>query len=362
MLQPTRPGRLLDSHPASKSRGALSSPSLSVVIVNYNSWDDVTRLVLSLENDFEIRSGRCEILVVDNGSSEPAPEFLLSIGSGFRLIERGHNGGFAVGVNAGWKASRAPWLLLLNPDVIVASGFLEQVVARVEGYQRVPDGAPGIVGFGLRNPEGTTQPSVGRFPSLGRTMCEQLIPRSRRNYQAAWRTRAGPVDWVTGACLLVNARMLMATGGLDEEFFLYYEEVALCRTARNLGWRVEYDPTIEVVHLRPLQNRPVTPRMRVITRHSKLLYFRKHLPRWQFHGLGMVIAVEAFVRGCWSRIKKRPEEQRSWQTVARMGRALRHGASLGGQDVLALADRVIEQEESTGSPTDRVAKLPVDPP
>ena len=72
--------------------------------------------------------------------------------------------------------------------------------------------------------------------------------------------------------------MLDELGGMDEDFFLYYEEVALCRSARRRGWRVEYDPTVEVVHLRPLQNRPVSPKMRVITRHSKLLYFRKHLP------------------------------------------------------------------------------------
>ena len=117
--------------------------------------------------------------------------------------------------------------------------------------------------------------------------------------------------------------MLDALGGMDEDFFLYYEEVALCRSARRQGWRVEYDPSVEVVHLRPLQNRAISPKMRVITRHSKLLYFRKHLPRWQFLGLCAVVAAEARVLGGVGDGPGRAEEARSWRTIARVARALR---------------------------------------
>ena len=97
---------------------------------------------------------------------------------------------------------------------------------------------------------------------------------------------------------------------MDEDFFLYYEEVALCRAAPRAGWRVEYDPSVAVTHLRPLQNRALSPKMRVITRHSKLLYFRKHLPRWQFLGLSWIITLEARVLGDWSRWTGRTEEAR----------------------------------------------------
>jgi hypothetical protein len=131
--------------------------------------------------------------------------------------------------------------------------------------------------------------------------------------------------------------MLEAVGGLDEEFFLYYEEVALCRSAQRKGWRVEYDPTIEVTHLRPLQNRPVSPAMRVVTRHSKLLYFRKHLPRWQFLGLCAVVAAEARVLGTLARLLRRGEEARAWGTIAGIERLLRTGQTLGGREVLELA-------------------------
>lgn len=326
------------SRPDSPPAGPDPTPLVTAVVVNYQSWPDVEALAGALAASAEVASGLCEVVVVDNASDGPVPALFHSPPAGVRLIARGNNGGFAVGVNAGWRASRSPWVLLVNPDVAPPDGLLTRVVERVRRVE--PNGPPGVVGFALRNPDGTPQPSVGVFPTLARTVREQFIPRSRRKYQATWRTGAGPVDWVTGACMLTSTSMLDELGGMDEDFFLYYEEVALCREARRRGWRVEYDPTVEVVHLRPLQNRPVTPKMRVITRHSKLLYFRKHLSRWQFWGLCGIVAAEAKVFGAWARLRGRGEEARSWETVARVERALRGGARLGGRDVLVLADTV----------------------
>ncbi len=315
-------------------------PLVTAVIVNYNSWGDVGRLVASLAASAEVVSGRCEVVVVDNASEGPLPDALRPTPKGVRLISRNENGGFAVGVNDGWRASRSPWLLLLNPDVLAGENLLASVVDRVLQYEPRGRKPPGIVGFGLRNPDGTRQPSVGTFPNLARAVWEQLIPRSRRKYQAVWRTKAGPVAWVTGACVLVNTALLNELGGLDEDFFLYYEEVALCRSAQRHGWDVEFDPTVEVVHLSPLQNRAVTPRMRVITRHSKLLYFRKHAARWEFLALCAVVATEARFFGALARARGQGEEVRAWRTIARVEAALRGGARLGGRDVLGLADGV----------------------
>src|SRR5262249_40567260 len=156
---------------------------------------------------------------VDNASREPIPAELSGTRPGLRLEARADNGGFAVGVNTGCSAARSPWLLILNPDVEIASGFLGQVFARLARYEADPGGPPGIVGFGLRNPDGSPQGSVGIFPSLARSIWEQFLPRSRRKYQPGWRIRPGAVDWVTGACMLVDARMMAALGGMDEEFF-----------------------------------------------------------------------------------------------------------------------------------------------
>lgn len=317
------------------------APPLTIVIVNYNGWDDVRRLIGELHASAEIAQGRCEVVVVDNASDAPPPDELREH-PGVRLILRADNGGFAAGVNAGWKAARSPWLLLLNFDLVAGPGMVGQVLGLLDRFDSRPEGPPGIVGLGLRNPDGTPQPSVGIFPSLARSVWEPLIPRSRRKYQPTWRAKAGPVPWVTGAALLVRAELLGALGGMDEDFFLYYEEVALCRAAWDRGWSVEFDPSVEVVHLHPLQTRRLTPRMRVITRHSKLLYFHKHLPRWQFRGLAGIVAAEAAVRGLWSRIRRDREARRSWKAIGRMILAWSRSGRppLRGPSVRILADTV----------------------
>jgi GT2 family glycosyltransferase len=323
-------------------------PRLTVIIVNHESWSDVLQLTTALTAQREFRSGHCGIVVVDNASRQPAPVELAAAPAGLQLIARPDNEGFAAGVNSGWRQARSPWLLILNPDVDVARGFLSQVFERLDHYQADPNGLPGIVGFGLRNPDGSPQGSVGIFPNLFRTMREQFIPRRQRKYQAAWRIHSGPVDWVTGACMLVNSAMISALGGMDEDFFLYYEEVAFSRAAQRLGWRVEYDASVSVVHRHPLQNRRISPKMRVITRHSKLLYFLKHLPRWQFDFLAAIVRLEAVVRGLSGRFLGNREDARAWAVIRQLAGQMRAGFGPRGREVLILAESV-QKGETTGS-------------
>jgi len=315
-------------------------PRLSVIIVNYQTWPDVARLVAALTVEPEFLAGWCQVVVVDNASHGPIPAELQVPRAGLRLEARTDNGGFAAGVNTGWRAAGSPWLLILNPDVEIASGFLGRVLARLARYETDQEGPPGIVGFGLRNPDGSAQGSVGAFPSLARSLWEQFLPRSRRKYQPGWRIRPGPVDWVTGACMLVNATMIAQLGGMDEDFFLYHEEVAFSLAARRAGWRVEYDPSVSAVHRHPLQNRAISPKMRVITRHSKLLYFLKHLPRWQFLVLSAIVTAEAAIRGRFTQVLGRSEEARAWWTIGQIARRLGRGVPVRGRDVAILAESV----------------------
>ena len=317
-------------------------PELSVVIVNYQSWGDVARLVGRLLRSPLVADGTCEILVVDNDSRQEIPSELGAGRPGVRLLLEPVNRGFSAGVNAGWRASAGPWLLVLNPDVVPDADFLARVVGRIRDFDPRAGSPPGVIGFGLRNEDGTRQPSVGAFPTLLRTVWEQVLPRSRRKYQPDWRLRAGPVAWVTGACFLVRAELLADLGGMDEDFFLYYEEVALCRAATRRGWVVAFDPAVTIVHLHPLQNRAISPKMRVITRHSKLLYFRKHLPAWQFFALAGAIRAEAKVRELWSRRQGKPRDVRAWRIVGAMARRPRAVADLRGRAVLELAEATEE--------------------
>jgi GT2 family glycosyltransferase len=318
----------------------LTEPKLAIVIVNFNAWDDVARLVTGLAIAPEVTEGACEIIVVDNASDQPKPSHFPNCGGRVSLVERPDNGGFAAGVNAGWRASRSRWILLLNPDVVAGDALPGQVLTRIQAYEASQRNRPAVVGFRLRNADGSIQPSVGPFPSLPRCLREVFLPRSRRKYQAGSAAETGPVPWVTGACALIDAGLLQALGGLDEDFFLYYEEVALCHSAHRLGRRVEFDPSIEVVHLRPLQNREVSPRLRVITRHSKLLYFQKNLPGSEFLWLARLVSLEGRVRGSWARARGRVEESRAWKLVRRMASDMRSGRNIRGRQVLALAEQV----------------------
>jgi len=330
---------------------AATGPRLSIVVVNYDGWPDVLGLTARLAREPEFLSGACRVVVVDNASPSPPADADVLDRPGLRVVRRPDNGGFAVGVNAGWRALPAPWLLLLNPDVDVPPGFLAGVLGRIADYEARPEGPPGVVGFALHNEDGSRQGSVGVFPSLLRAFREQFVPRRRRKYVPGRRLRPGRIDWATGACLLIDGRLMAAAGGFDEDFFLYHEEVAFCRVATDLGFAVEYDPALVATHRKPLQDRPISPKMRVVVRHAKLLYFRKHRPRGEFLALAAIVALEAAVRGAWAMLLGRDVERRAWREVAATARGLRRGGGPLGREVIERAERATAERASLGAAT-----------
>src|SRR5262245_14326977 len=207
-------------------------PSLSVVIVNYRSWEDTARLVGQLRRSQALRTGAGEVMIVDNGSPGHPLRARLRRTEGVSLRCWGKNRGFARAVNEGVRLSRGQWVLLLNPDVTVADDFLDDVQALAE---RTP-ATVGIVGLGLRDRDGRPQGSAGPFPSFIGTLLGLLRPRAWRKYYHS--TQASAVDWVSGCGLLVRRQVLAELDGLDPAFFLYYEDVDLCRRARSRGWEV----------------------------------------------------------------------------------------------------------------------------
>jgi GT2 family glycosyltransferase len=174
----------------------------------------------------------------------------------------------------------------------VSPGFLACALERAEDLVR-HDPVAGILGFQLRNPDGSEQLSTGRFAGLFETVGRLLLPRHRRKYTAPPPGARTRVDWVTGSCLLVRRECWDDLGGLDPDFFLYYEDVDLCRRASARGWSVWYDPAVSIVHHRPLHLREVPAHLRLLTRHALLTYARKHWPVWQARLLGGLIRAEA---------------------------------------------------------------------
>jgi GT2 family glycosyltransferase len=276
-------------------RPALLTPRVSVVVVNYHQWENTAALVDQLTAACCTRRGTAEVVVVDNHSPPHRLAARLRRRPGVSLRRWGGNRGFARAVNEGCRLSRGEWFLLLNPDISVPDDFLDGVLAVADQLTQT-DPHAGIVGFQLQNRDGSPQLSSGPFPTLASTLMGLLRPRARRKYHALHVNERCPVPWVTGCCLLVRRSCLQDLGGFDERFFLYYEDVDLCRRARARGWSVWYDPTLRAVHYHPVHDRGIPPLLRLITRHSLLMYSARHWPRLHARLLAGIVRTEAWAR------------------------------------------------------------------
>jgi GT2 family glycosyltransferase len=253
------------------------APALSIVTVSHRSAADVAGLLESIAAHPPAGEAPPETLVVDNaggadGVADVVARFAERHGPWARCVTAPENRGMGSGLNLGARLTGGPSLLLVNPDVRFGPGAL---TAFARHARRAAE-RPVIVGPRLLNGDGSLQLSAGPFPTLLRLLAGQLLPRAERMYAPQRLDAPSRVDWATGACLLVPRGVYEALGGFDEGFFLYYEEVDLCRRARRLGVWTVYDPRITCTHLHPLQDRAVPP---VIAGHilrSRRRYFARH--------------------------------------------------------------------------------------
>jgi GT2 family glycosyltransferase len=281
---------------------SIETPQLSVVVVNFCQWKNTARLTEQLRRSEAVRRGAAEIVIVDNHSPDNRIARRLKRLSGVSVVQNPRNEGFARAVNQGGQLSRGEWVLLLNPDVTVPDGFLDQVLESAQRWPAIDPNA-GVIGFQLRHRDGSRQASAGSFPTLLRTLAGVCLPRSRRKCQHQTLEQRQAVPWVTGGCLLVRRDCYEQLAGMDEQFFLYYEDVDFCQRVREAGWSVWYDPALQVTHHFPLHSRRVPPSLRLITRHALLRYSHKHWPGWQAGVLSGVIWLEACVRQSLARWK-----------------------------------------------------------
>jgi GT2 family glycosyltransferase len=288
---------------------ALAAPRLSVVIVNFCQWRNTYRLVKQLYVNETIQSGNAEIVVVDNHSPQHQALTKLRRTEGVSVRRFSRNRGFARAVNEGCRLGRGGWVLLLNPDMSVSRGFLDQV-DEISRKLDETDPEMGVVGFRLRHQDGSPQGSSGPFPSLFNTIFGLFLPRSSRKCRVVASQQRVNVPWVTGCCLLIRRECLEDLDGFDEDFFVYYEDVDLCRRAKEKGWGVCYEPALEVTHHTPLHLRSVPAPLRLMTRHALLTYSRKHWTGWQSWLLGKVIWFEALARQVKASIGGRFDESR----------------------------------------------------
>ena len=226
---------------------------VSIVVVSWNVRALLERCLSSIRAEAAAwPGGVVETLVVDNASRDGSVALLQQAFPEAHLIVNPENRGFSAACNQAFARCSGDAILLLNPDAELVPGALSTLVAYLEGHPEV-----GVVGPLLLNPDGTVQSSRRRFPTLATAFLESTIiqdsfpglPHLRRYYCLDQPDdREQQVDWLVGACLLLRRKALAEVGGLDERFFLYFEEVDWCLRARPAGWRAAYLPQARVIH------------------------------------------------------------------------------------------------------------------
>lgn len=309
-----------------KSRTAPPTLSLSVIIVNFQRTSDTINLVEQLDRSDSLRTANAEIVLVDNDvDSQPLRTWARNRPD-IAIHSFGRNRGFARAVNQGCAISHGEWLLMLNPDIGVSDEFLDRVIEIAES-RAVADPNTGVIGFGLDNADGSSQPSAGWFPTLTNVLMGSIRCRAARRCRLR-TTCAKEVPWVTGCCFLVRRACWQELGGFDEDYFLYYEDVDLCRRARNVGWTVWHEPSIRVKHYHPLHSRTVEPALRLITRHALLTYAAKHWRALPYHILARLIRTEARYRKMVARLRRETESIEHYGRLDRLCRDLVDGRSV----------------------------------
>jgi hypothetical protein len=263
--------------------------SLSILIVTYNSAGQISPLLQSLR--FAAAARRWQVIVVDNASHDGTAEVVRQRHPWVKLVCSEVNLGFAAGNNLAARHADGQVLLLLNPDALVRPETIELGVQRMLAEPGV-----GIAGGRLTGENGSDQPSARMFPSmfndaLALTGLAARYSRSRLFGRAdrTWSDPARParVDWVPGAFALIRHQLFRDLGGFDTRFFLYYEEVDLCRRARALGADVMYWPELVVRHIGGVSARSVNrehgedfsgngSQLSLWRMRSGLLYYYKH--------------------------------------------------------------------------------------
>ncbi len=274
---------------------------ISVIIVTYNSGGVIGDCLRSLS-----KLKDKEIIIVDNKSSDQGRAIVRkfkvqSPKLKVRLIKNKKNVGFTKGCNQGASKSVGEYLLFLNPDTKLLSSFPKPK----SGNKNI-----GIVGFKFSNPDGSLQPSIGRFPNIPNVVVDR-IPLLRKYYGMQMRDPKQylikhKVEWVSGSGFLVKKSVFEEAGGFDEKIFMYGEDIDLCKRVKDLGYMNYYDPSATFSHFDSGKNmKDRNPHKYYSMRKGVLYYFRKNNTTMQGSTLKGLIKIESFVRSLINKFIKR---------------------------------------------------------
>jgi GT2 family glycosyltransferase len=273
---------------------------LSIIIVNYNVRPFLESALVSVQKAMEGIDG--EVIVVDNASDDGSAEMLRQRFPDVRLIVNGKNLGFAAANNVALKTSQGEQILLLNPDTLIQEDTLRVMINFLDNHPDV-----GLAGCKVLNPDGSFQLACRRsFPTPWVAFTKiaglsSIFPRSplfaRYNLTYLDPEQAYEVDAVSGSFMFVRRTAVDAAGGLDEQFFMYGEDLDWCYRIKKEGWKIFYTPATQIIHYKGESARRSDIDEVKLFYQAMHLFVKKHFKRGFFPPfiLGLGIAVREWV-------------------------------------------------------------------
>ena len=255
---------------------------VDVVVVNFNAARHLAACLAGLTHDPDVGS----IVVVDNASTDDSIGVVAAAAPDAVWLPTGANLGFGRAANRGIAATRAPFVLIVNPDLTVSPGALGALVAHLRA-----DPACGVAGPRVVSLDGATYPSARAFPTLADALGHGFVGLVKPDNRWSRRYRhEGRTDWVSGTAMLCRRTALEAVGGFDEDYFMYVEDVDLCWRIRLAGWGVGYVPGAVVEHEIGGSSEAAPYRM-IAAHHRSLLRFANRTTRGAHRLLLPVVAL-----------------------------------------------------------------------
>ena len=258
---------------------------LSVVIVSYNVRDYLENCLQSVSRALEGIEG--EVFVVDNHSDDDSVETVRSQYPWVRLIENQENMGFSRANNIAIRESRGEYVLLLNPDTIVEEATLREVLRFMEEHPKA--GGAGVM---MHNADGSLAPESRRALPTPWVSCLKMLGCTKRYYMShlPW-DQPGRIEVISGAFCFLRKKALDEVGLLDEDFFMYGEDIDLSYRLMKGGWENWYLP-YPITHFKGKSTQKSDYRYVHIFYNAMLIFFRKHYSHLSlFYALPVKMAI-----------------------------------------------------------------------
>ncbi|MCX7908117.1 MAG: glycosyltransferase family 2 protein [Ignavibacteria bacterium] len=252
---------------------------IDLLIITYNGREFTKNAITSaISNTVKPQ----KVILVDNNSTDGTVQYIKDNFDFVEIISLPYNAGYGKAINIGMKSAVSPFVVVSNNDVIFPDNFFEKLIASLKQL----DNNTGVLGVQQLFPDGSFQNSYGRFHNIiggFLDICFFSVLEIRFK-KIIWKfglnKKVKKVGYVDGALLCINKTAFEKVGGFDENFFFYSEEVDLCKRMQKSGFKILFDPNIEVIHYRGqgIKNNIGLSENKVdLFVESRIKYCRKHL-------------------------------------------------------------------------------------